>query len=95
MIVRDEAERLAACLTSVQGFVDEQVVVDTGSRDATAAIARQHGATVHTIPWPGDFAPARNLALGWVNGDWGAGARCRRAASAGGLGAVATVDGPA
>ena len=70
MIVRDEAERLAACLASVQGFVDEQVVVDTGSRDTTAAIARQHGATVHTIPWPGDFAPARNLALGWVSGDW-------------------------
>ena len=41
MIVRDEAERLAVCLDSVAGFVQEMVVVDTGSSDDTAAIARQ------------------------------------------------------
>ncbi|MFZ9952455.1 MAG: glycosyltransferase [Vulcanococcus sp.] len=70
MIVRDEAERIEACLRSVQGFVDEMVVVDTGSRDATAAIAAGLGATVHHIDWPGDFAPARNQALQWVQGDW-------------------------
>lgn len=70
MIVRDEAERLEACLRSVQGFVDEMVVVDTGSRDDTVAIARGLGATVHQIAWPGDFAPARNQALQWLTGDW-------------------------
>jgi tetratricopeptide (TPR) repeat protein len=70
MIVRDEAKRLEACLRSVQGFVDEIVVVDTGSSDATIAIAERLGATVHQIEWPGDFAPARNQALQWVNGDW-------------------------
>lgn len=70
MIVRDEAERLAACLRSVQGFVDEMVVVDTGSCDDTVAIAEGLGATVHRIDWPGDFAPARNQALQWVSGDW-------------------------
>jgi tetratricopeptide (TPR) repeat protein len=70
MIVRDEAERLAACLRSLQGFVDEMVVVDTGSSDDTVAIAEGLGATVHRIDWPGDFAPARNQALQWVSGDW-------------------------
>ena len=70
MIVRDEAERLATCLRSVQGFVDEMVVVDTGSSDDTVAIAEGLGATVHRIDWPGDFAPARNQALQWVSGDW-------------------------
>ena len=70
MIVRDEAERLEACLRSVQGFVDEMVVVDTGSSDATIAIAERLGASVHRIDWPGDFAPARNQALQWVSGDW-------------------------
>jgi len=70
MIVRDEAERLAACLRSVQGFVDEMVVVDTGSSDDTVAIAEGLGATVHRFDWPGDFAPARNQALQWVSGDW-------------------------
>ena len=70
MIVRNEAERLERCLASVAGFVDEMVVVDTGSDDGTAAIAANCGASVHHLPWPGDFAPARNHALDLVRGDW-------------------------
>ena len=70
MIVRNEAERLEGCLASVAGFVDEMVVVDTGSSDATPAIAARCGARVHRLPWPGDFAPARNAALDLVRGDW-------------------------
>jgi tetratricopeptide (TPR) repeat protein len=70
MIVRDEAGRIGDALASVNGFVDEMVVVDTGSRDDTAAIARSLGARVHQLAWPGDFAPARNHALELVQGDW-------------------------
>jgi glycosyltransferase involved in cell wall biosynthesis len=70
MIVRDEARSLADCLASVADFVDEMVVVDTGSSDDTVAIAERCGAVVHRLPWPGDFAPARNRALELVAGDW-------------------------
>jgi tetratricopeptide (TPR) repeat protein len=70
MIVRDEAATLGACLASVREFVHEMVVVDTGSDDDTVAIARAAGAVVHHLPWPGDFAAARNAALEWVSGDW-------------------------
>ena len=70
MIVRNEAERLERCLASVAGFVDEMVLLDTGSSDATIAIAESCGAVVRQLPWPGDFAPARNEALAHVNGDW-------------------------
>ncbi len=70
MIVRDEAASLASCLASVRGLVDEMVVVDTGSRDDTVAIARAAGAVVRQLPWPGDFAAARNAALDWVTGEW-------------------------
>ena len=70
MIVRDEAERLESCLASVAGFVDEMVLLDTGSRDATVTIAKRWGAEVHAMAWPGDFAPARNEALKHVRGDW-------------------------
>jgi len=70
MIVRDEAERIEAALASVVGFVDEMVVLDTGSRDDTVAIAQRCGALVASMPWPGDFAPARNRALELVQGDW-------------------------
>ena len=70
MIVRDEAEQIEAALTSVAGFVDEMVVLDTGSSDDTVAIAQRCGALVASMPWPGDFAPARNRALELVRGDW-------------------------
>jgi tetratricopeptide (TPR) repeat protein len=70
LIVRNEGHRLASCLASLEGFADEIVVLDTGSDDDTMAVARRCGAAVHELPWPGDFAPARNHALGLVRGDW-------------------------
>lgn len=70
MIVRDEAARLPDCLRSASGAVDEIVVVDTGSKDDTAAVAREHGAAVIEWPWQDDFAAARNEALRHVHGDW-------------------------
>jgi tetratricopeptide (TPR) repeat protein len=70
MLARDEADRIEASLTSVAGFVDEMVVLDTGSSDDTIAIARRCGAVVHQMAWPGDFAPARNRCLELVHGDW-------------------------
>tara|TARA_Y100001968_G_C19412266_1_gene746981 strand:- start:455 stop:1660 length:1206 start_codon:yes stop_codon:yes gene_type:complete len=70
MIVLNEEGRLGRCLESVKGFVDEIVILDTGSTDQTVPIAKAAGAIVETIPWPGDFAPARNKALDLVKGDW-------------------------
>ena len=70
MIVRDEEQQLGACLEGVKGFCDELVVVDTGSTDNTVAIAKDAGARVEAIEWPGDFTPARNKALEFVSGDW-------------------------
>jgi tetratricopeptide (TPR) repeat protein len=69
MIVRNAAETLGACLESVRGVVDEIVIADTGSTDATLKIAGESGARVIEIPWNNDFAEARNLALGEVRGE--------------------------
>lgn len=41
MIVRNEASNVAACLESCQSLADEIVIVDSGSDDNTAEIARQ------------------------------------------------------
>jgi glycosyltransferase involved in cell wall biosynthesis len=70
LIVRDEAAVLDACLGSIRDVVDEIVVVDTGSRDESVAIAERHGARVHRHPWSGDFAEARNEALRLASSDW-------------------------
>lgn len=70
MIVKNEATRLPQCLRSVQAVVDEMIVLDTGSRDETPAIARQFGARVFESTWQQDFAAARNEALARVTGDW-------------------------
>ena len=68
MIASDEERRLPACLGSLD-FCDEIVVVDGGSRDRTAEIARAAGALVVENPWPG-FAAQRNVALDHAHGDW-------------------------
>ncbi|RPF42897.1 glycosyltransferase involved in cell wall biosynthesis [Thermodesulfitimonas autotrophica] len=70
MIVKDEEEHLPRCLRSVQGVVDEIVVVDTGSTDQTVAIAQGFGAKVFYFPWTGDFSAARNFSLEKATGDW-------------------------
>ncbi|WP_413167202.1 tetratricopeptide repeat protein [Capilliphycus salinus ALCB114379] len=70
MIVKNEQENLAQCLQSVKGVVDEMVVVDTGSTDRTAEIAKEWGAQVYYFDWCDDFAAARNVALKYVTGNW-------------------------
>lgn len=70
LIVRDEERHLGACLESLREVVDDIVVVDTGSTDASIEIAHGHGARVDRIDWPDDFAAARNHALDLVDTDW-------------------------
>ena len=70
MIVRDEQEMLPRCLSAAAGAVDEIVLVDTGSTDATIEIARSFGARVIERPWTGSFAQARNASFDAAEGDW-------------------------
>jgi tetratricopeptide (TPR) repeat protein len=70
MIVRDEEHHLPDCLASLRGVVDEVVIVDTGSVDATVAIAESYGARVLHHPWAGDFAAPRNAGLDAATGRW-------------------------
>ncbi|MCG7383846.1 glycosyltransferase [Paenibacillus sp. ACRRY] len=70
MIVKDEEEWLTQCLESVQGAVDEIIVVDTGSSDRSDDIARQYGARIVPYVWRDDFAAARNAGLEQATGEW-------------------------
>jgi tetratricopeptide (TPR) repeat protein len=70
LIARDEARCIERCLDSVRPWVDEMVVLDTGSRDATARLAAGCGARVHSFNWVDDFSAARNAALALTDAPW-------------------------
>lgn len=70
VITRNEAHNLHDCLQSMQGLVDEIIVVDSQSTDNTIAIAQQHGAKIsQPADWPG-FGPQKNRALDLATCDW-------------------------
>jgi glycosyltransferase involved in cell wall biosynthesis len=70
LIVRNESLVLERCLSSLSGAVDETVVVDTGSTDATPEIAARFGARIIHYEWHGDFAAARNFGIAAATCDW-------------------------
>lgn len=70
MIVRDEEDVLARCLDSVRPLVDEIIIVDTGSQDATCSIAQPYADKLLHIDWVDDFAAARNVSFSHATGDY-------------------------
>lgn len=70
LIARDEARCIERCLASARPWVDEMLVLDTGSTDATAELARAAGARVAAFDWIDDFAAARNAALALTDAPW-------------------------
>jgi glycosyltransferase involved in cell wall biosynthesis len=70
VIARDEAPRIERLLNSARPWVDSMLVLDTGSRDATPALAAACGARVEHFDWCDDFSAARNRALALAAADW-------------------------
>ena len=68
IITLDAATQIGACLASV-AFADDIVIVDSGSRDDTVAIAESCGARVVHAPWRG-FGPQKQLAVQNAKYDW-------------------------
>ena len=70
MIVKNEEELLGGCLDSIRDWVDEIIVVDTGSTDRTVEIAESYGAKVYHQPWEGNFSKHRNYSIELATCDW-------------------------
>ncbi|MEE8199657.1 MAG: glycosyltransferase family 2 protein [Candidatus Acidoferrales bacterium] len=69
LITRNEERNLPRALGSIRELADEVLVVDSGSRDRTVAIAREHGARVLERDWT-DFSDQKNFAAAQAAHDW-------------------------
>jgi len=70
MIVKNEEQHLAACLDTVAAWVDEIVIVDSGSSDRTEQIARKYTDKFYSYDdWPG-FGLQRQRAQGHISSTW-------------------------
>ncbi|MBO5141957.1 MAG: glycosyltransferase family 2 protein [Clostridia bacterium] len=70
MIVKNEEAVLKRCLQSVTSFIDEIIIVDTGSNDTTKKIASQFTSKIYDFAWIDDFAAARNFSFSKASGDY-------------------------
>lgn len=69
VVALNEAENIERCVAAALTAADEVVVVDTGSTDATASLARRAGARVVELEWQG-FARTKNAAHAHAQYDW-------------------------
>jgi tetratricopeptide (TPR) repeat protein len=70
MMVKNEEELLPEALDSVRDWVDEIIVVDTGSTDKTVEIAESYGAKIFHQEWEADFSKHRNYTVELASCEW-------------------------
>lgn len=70
VIVKDEEKNIKKWYESVKNCSDEQIVVDTGSTDATLSILEKLPVKLYSYEWKHDFAAAKNFAIDKAKGDW-------------------------
>src|SRR3989304_7398638 len=70
MIVKNEEKNIVPCIEGIRDIVDEIIIVDTGSNDATLELAVKIGAKVFSFPWSENFSTARNESIRHATGDF-------------------------
>ncbi len=70
MIVKNEERNLRRCLESLEGLMDEIIIVDTGSTDQTVEIAKEYTDQIYHYVWEDDFSKARNYCISKATKDY-------------------------
>lgn len=69
IIAKNEEAKLASCILSARGLVNEVIVVNALSKDKTVQVAQELGAIVYDREFDG-FASQKNYALSKVTSEW-------------------------
>ncbi len=69
IIAKNEVDRIERAIRSVEGLVDEVLVIDSGSTDGTQALAERLGARVIHNDWVG-YGPQKRFAEDQARHDW-------------------------
>jgi len=69
IIAYNEEDRIEDVIRSVQGWVQEIIVVDSHSQDKTPLLAKKLGAKVFQNPWPG-YGPQKRFAEDQCSQKW-------------------------
>ncbi len=69
LITLDEESNLTRCLNSIKDLADEIVILDSGSTDQTAEIARQFGAHFEHQDWLG-YVGQKNKVISLTKNEW-------------------------
>lgn len=69
IIAKNEADRIGRTIASVKDWVDEVIVIDSGSSDDTVAVSESLGARVTFNAWRG-YGPQKVFGEGLCRNDW-------------------------
>lgn len=69
IITKNEAANIVACIESARKLSDDIIVVDSGSDDATVALAKEYGARVKSVVWS-SYGNVRNTGAMLAKHDW-------------------------
>lgn len=69
IIAKNEEDRIERAVRSVVDWVDEVIVIDSGSEDATVHVASEAGARVLYHPWPG-YGPQKRYGEDQCRNEW-------------------------
>lgn len=70
IMVKNEAQNLEQSLPPLKGWIDELIVLDSGSTDHSRQLVEEMGGKWYVnTPWPG-FGKQRQIAQSYATGDW-------------------------